>query len=101
MGNSGSPYLGKAQLRAARAALPIPINVCKIFSCPNNCMAASVWIFNVHTDGDACDCTRDNQPGTGTRRETAARMTICCTAIIACDINDRLRRHTSLLFLFV
>ena len=61
-------------------------------------MAASVGIFNVHTDVDACDCTRDNQPGTGTRSERAARMTIRCTAITACDINDRLRRHTFLIF---
>ena len=29
----------------ARAALPIPASVCRIFVCPNNGMAASVWDF--------------------------------------------------------
>ena len=37
---------------------PIPVGVCSIFMCPTNGMAASVWIFNVYTDVDACDCTR-------------------------------------------
>ena len=30
---------------AARATLPIHINVCNIFVCPNSGMAASVWEF--------------------------------------------------------
>ena len=34
-------------------------SVCRIFLCPNNAMAARVFvIFNVCTDVDACDCTR-------------------------------------------
>ena len=33
--------------------------MCSISVCPNNGIAASVWDFyNVHTDADACDCTR-------------------------------------------
>ena len=45
---------------AARAALPIPIGVCSIITCPNNDMG---WVpvlgmSNVRTDVDACDCTQ-------------------------------------------
>ena len=46
-GKFGSPYLGMTA--AVTAALPIPVSVCGIFACPNNCMAASVRIFNVRT----------------------------------------------------
>ena len=43
---------------ATRAVLPIPVSVCSNCLCLNSGMAARVWIFNVRTDVDACDCTR-------------------------------------------
>ena len=42
-GNSGR--LTRESTTAARAALPIPINVCRIFVCPNNDGAASARDF--------------------------------------------------------
>ena len=57
-GNPGRPkYLGKATA-AARAALPIPVDVCSVIVCPNN----GIWLpvvedFNVITDVDTCECT--------------------------------------------
>ena len=53
-GKFGSPYRGTTA--AVRAALPILVSVCSIFVCPNNCMAASVTIFNVRTYIHTCDC---------------------------------------------
>ena len=50
-GNSG-------RTAAAGAALPIPTSACSILVCPNNGMAASVWIFKVLTNVDARDFTR-------------------------------------------
>ena len=44
---------------AAGAALPIPISVWVTFFCVQTMVWLTVFgIFNVHTDIDACDCTR-------------------------------------------
>ena len=40
-----SPYLDEGTAAAKRAALPIPINVCSSFVCPDNGVAANVWDF--------------------------------------------------------
>ena len=55
-GNAG----GLTGLRhsSRRSSATIAISVCGIFLCPNNGVAATAEICNVHTDADACDCTR-------------------------------------------
>ena len=55
---------GKATTAAARAALPVPNNVCG---------TQLIAVFNGHTDVDACDCTRDFTERTP-ERESALKV---------------------------
>ena len=53
-----SPYLGKAQQPREQRYPFLP--ACVVFSCVRTMVWLPVFgIFNVHTDVDACDCTRE------------------------------------------
>ena len=52
-------FMGKATA-TERAALPIPVSVCRISVCPNNDIRLPAFVnFNARTDVEACDCTRE------------------------------------------
>ena len=56
-GKFGSPVCIRLQQpQEQRYNIPIPTSVCGIFLCPDNGMAACVWVFKVRADVDACDC---------------------------------------------